>query len=306
MLVAWLLGCTQNYTGVDEACPESIRGEGFGSDDATEFFTRASCYRRLAGLPSFEITEAAQKATTRHVTYMLINEVATSDEDATRSGYTGADVWARLADAGSTDVTSTNSLLWYGVLGPGVDPYPADPVARVDAWMAEPLVRQVFLQPALRAAGYAYRDGYTELVVLADLPPSQHTNAPIVYPVDGQTDVPPSWTPVTDETFPAGQAVGYPITVTVGDDGELDADENPPDLRIISATLTGPEGEVATRIWGAGNTPYDMPYTAALLPYEPLTPDADYSLAARVTWLDRFEDVDITFHTGGAVGDTDE
>jgi hypothetical protein len=306
MLVAWLLGCTQTYTGVDEACPESVRGESFGTDGAVEFFTRGSCYRRLAGLPSFEITEAAETATVRHVTYMVVNQQTTSTEDPTKSGYTGAEIWDRLADAGSTDVTSTNSLLWYGVVGPEFDPYPADPVARVDAWMAEPLVRQVFLQPSLRAAGYSYRDGYNEFVILADLPPSQHTNTPIVYPVDGQTDVPTSWTPVTDETSPVGEPVGYPITITVGDDGQLETDENPPDLRIISATLTGPEGEVTTRIWGAGNTAADLPYTAAILPYEPFAADADYTLTARVTWLETYEDVEVTFHTASAADDTDE
>jgi hypothetical protein len=309
VLALWLAGCTPDYTNVDDACPDHIYGESFGADGAVEFFTRASCYRRLAGLPSFEITEAAQKATSRHVSYMTVNEVVTADEDPTLSGFTGADPWARLADAGSVDVTSTNSLLWYGVLGPPFpehDPYfPADGPERVDRWMSDPIFRQVILQPSLRAAGFTNRDqnpddalpGYTEVLVLAELPPSGRSNTPILYPVDGQVDVPREWVPEYTNGITAGQTVGYPITITVGDDGLLPHDENPPDLRGISSTLTGPSGDVAVKTWGSANTVFDMPYTISFIPYEPLEPDADYTFEARIHWTSKYGDVSSTFHT---------
>jgi len=312
VLAMSLLGCVKTYTNVEDACDDPVRGESLGSDGAVELFGRASCYRRLAGLPEFEITEAAQTAAVRHVSYMIVNEETTAGEDPSRSGYTGADPFERLADAGSTDVTSANSLLWHSVFGPAFDPYPAEPVERVDRWMSDPLFRQALLQPSIRAAGYSQRDvdaddglpGYSEMLVIAELPPSERSNRPIVYPVDGQDDIPPSWIPEYDGGITAGATVGYPITVTVGDDGALPYDENPPDLRAVNATLTGPSGDVTLKTWGVENTIFDMPYTVSFIPYEPLESNAEYTFEARVNWSGKYEDVTSTFHTSGG-SDTD-
>ena len=116
---------------------------------------------------------------------------------------------------------------------------------RIDFWFPEPAVRQSYLQPAWVGGGDKEgppevdperRIAYVNLFY--QVPVLEHQANPVIFPKDGQEDVPTSFEALWDATatFGMGQ-LGYPITVTVGSQGD-------PNIQVRSSTLSGPDGNV--------------------------------------------------------------
>jgi len=283
-----LLACTSPRT-VDGACRDRVLGSRHADEDEVAFLHQANCYRRLADLGSMHFRGSLQEAASSHATYMAEAGVVTTTEVPSQPYFSGVTVLDRIAAAG-LDLDAFAYGLWYGDSGIDTELSPAQVV---DAFVVEPYLRQFILQPSQDNAGVAFEDGYLSLLGLYDNPPTESRKDPIVYPVDGQLEVPTHYSSLTQtrDQVPRGDDLGFPVTVTVGSQhaAEWTSDPNPFDLAAWDAVLTGPDGEVALHPLTASQTSRALPYTVAFFPAVPLEAGATYDFEATVSWLDESE-----------------
>ena len=117
----------------------------------------------------------------------------------------------------------------------------------------------------------------------------------VIYPVHGQVDVPASFNSDQEYPDPAPNAglVGSPITVTFAS-SDYRGGWNWFDAKLVSASLTGPDGEEALITLLPDDDEW-LGTMIALLPERPLTPGATYTAAVSVTWAGGEEDLLATF-----------
>jgi len=127
----------------------------------------------------------------------------------------------------------------------------------------------------------------------------------IVYPVNGQLDVPVDFNSDTEWPDPAPEhgLVGYPVTVTVASTGYASLNGvNPFDIQVESASLIGPDGEVDYLLLEPSNDNH-IYYMACLLPTSPLAYGATYEADICVSWTgDQRSCVSSVFTTIAAEG----
>ncbi|MFT4624625.1 MAG: hypothetical protein ACI8PZ_003284 [Myxococcota bacterium] len=314
-----LVGC-QDFTSLEEACHDVVPGEGsINNADSVNGLGRVNCYRRLAGLGRGRVQKHAQAAVESHVKYVEANQPdfdRVEFEQSTVPGYTGYDVFDRLDAADYVfDNTAFDMGLWEFSFS-----YPAEVFTgmpdMIDYLAADPYTRQIFLQPSWLASGLAtstyepeFGIDFMNLVVVYEYPATQRAENPVVYPKDGQVQVPTSHL-VDDPTDPlCGQLVGYPITITVGSNlaprGGLGA-SNPYGLEVLNAGLHGPDGPIPVDVRAPGDTDRagtGLVYTVAITPKEELSPGAEYTMDAAIKWIDGDKDVSATFRTASAAPD---
>ena len=108
----------------------------------------------------------------------------------------------------------------------------------------------------------------------------------IIYPVDGQVDVPPSFQSdwETPDPAPDHGEVGIPITVTVAAEDMGTDDADPYDTRLLAATLEDEDGtELAVLLGDPGQDEY-LYQMVMMIPVEPLKPETSYSATMTVLW----------------------
>jgi hypothetical protein len=107
----------------------------------------------------------------------------------------------------------------------------------------------------------------------------------VLYPADGQADVPTTFDSDSEWPDPAPdqRLVGPPVTLTVGDVQAASNGENPYGLELVSASLTGPDGDVDFLTLTPENDSW-LQTTVALVPTAPLAADADYDVEITVSW----------------------
>jgi hypothetical protein len=309
-----LAGCAPNFESLDEACLDVLPGERHLQVPSV-LLDRITCYRRFVGLAPGKITRGAQRAAASHASYLEINDIVDEDvsseelfnEDPNLAGFTGITVWDRLEDAGAIDTESTVGIgIWNVFLS---DVTEVDP----DEHLADPYFRDVAFQPLWIGAGYAELDtvlgdtaGYMNMTYA--FPPGRRIYNPVVYPKDGQTEVPLAWVPYGHASDPmsAQTIVGYPITITVGSD-TVTGGTNPFELRVLSATLTGGrQGSIPLIEVLPGSYPWgQMQATVILAPVVPLFPDVEFTLEAEIEWNIHKRKISTTFTTRSDDGDTD-
>ncbi|MEQ1506970.1 MAG: hypothetical protein ABMB14_32380 [Myxococcota bacterium] len=293
-MVLWLAAC--NYATVDDACRDHVRGESHGSDAAIEVVGRISCYRTFVGLDRGDIDKKITEAVDAHASYLSTSgQIASTgdwwSESAGTAGYTGVDAFERLY-ASEYLVNDVGSAFVWQVLLPV-----SDVVTRpelIDLYMDDPFVRDVFLAPAWEGAGYA--EGTDALIgpfaymnIVLYYPSGARSTRPVVYPQDGQVDVPTRWT-LNDPGEPAfvglPPVVGYPITFTFGSSQVSDG-ANPLQVSVLDSVITGPSGPVdhAVALPGVYGTGVNWS-TAILVPSEPLEPLSEYTVEATFQWID--------------------
>ena len=296
------IGC-RSFETVDDACKGSIRGERHGSAEANDFFGRVTCYRRLAGLPQANIRKEVSEAAEAHAAYLAQNGIGPDwpNETIGLPGFTGQTSFDRIEAAGfPVDVAAT--FLWEVLVPTDVD-VPRGEV--VDGYMHDPLVRDVLLAPGWLGGGYAELDApdgrWAYFHAVLSLPSNANANRPIVYPADGQLDVPISVS--GGGLTGAAPLTGYPITLTFGSTSSDPNLPNPLGVTVIASVITGPSGPVAHTVylpatydgWGRNYS------TAILLPTDPLEPNATYTVGAEVSWVsDPSKKLEWTFTTGEA------
>lgn len=320
MRLAWLIlplvGCAPPAT-LEEACVDAWEGSKSLDDAGYAFFHRVTCHRRFVGLSAAKVAKEAQGTAEDHAAYLDGNGILdpqsehyaqTLDElfleDETLQAYTGFSLLDRFRGSGWYLATEGNVGTWDLLLNNAdVD---------VDALIADPYLRDIFFQPGWLGAGMATflhpetggTAGYMNL--LYAFPPASRMARPVVFPRDGQIDVPVGFTTYGAEEDPlsAVRVAGYPITVTVGAE-EITGRDNPYELTLLEATLTdsgGAELPLLTAMpgiypWGNLNATV---ITAAI---RPLDPGETYTFRATVRWNWGERDVEATFTTVGDVPD---
>lgn len=290
-----------SFQTVDDACPKNFKGDNLGSDEAQAVVGRINCYRRLAGLDKGNLDDGVTAAVESHSFYMESNGTQSGLEDPSKSGYTGETVWDRFTAHEYTYPTVTGVYVWELVGDKSGVPLGARDL--IDEWWIPNIYfRQAMLQPSWVASGFSEVNvDVVHMVVVHDLPARESADQPIVYPADGQLDVPTSvyWTSDPSiRDFSQGQLVGFPITLIVGGDTYADPAIDPYQLQLMSASLSGPGGTEPI----VTSTPADneaLRSAVAIIPQNPLEPGETYTLSYNLRWDlgDKEIEEEVTFTT---------
>lgn len=295
LTLAMLIACDGDKSeatplSVDDACPEvDDYGDDDASDDAKAAFDRSACYRELLGLNLGELDARLNASAQAHADYMKSkNTLDHQESDSGNANYTGEWVWDRAEAAGYafTAGMAMAETLSYGT----------EPADSVDGWMNSVYHRIPFTMSEWTAVGYGQTGMYSAMTFVTPYPDPQ--DIAVIYPIDGQIDVPAIFN--SDEEWPDPapdtSMVGPPITVTVGSTSGTSSYTNPYDLQLDGASLEGPDGEIALIELVPDEDPY-LGYAVALVPEEPLEYGATYTAEVSVSWSGGEETLTATFTT---------
>jgi hypothetical protein len=152
----------------------------------------------------------------------------------------------------------------------------------VDGWVGTVYHRIPFTSAEVLEVGFGYTDTYAGMALVLPFPDAERTA--ILYPADGQVDVPTSFDSNTEVPDPAPNhgVVGYPISVSVGEPvfGNVST-ADPYGLRLISASVVGPEGALELLMLDPSTDSY-MFNMAAVMPVSPLSAATTYDVEMTV------------------------
>ncbi len=286
-LLACKDGTKASPVSVDDSCRTFDFGDETASEDQRAGLERANCYRGALGLDAMELGPALDIAAQNHAEYMDSNAEITHEEDRDAEGYTGQWPWDRAENAGYDWVSGAISeVVSYGY----------GPDGAVDGWMNTVYHRIPFTSPEVIVTGFGQEKRYSSMTFVTPYPYSE--DVAVLYPVDGQVDVPTRFNSDEEVPDPAPDAtdVGPPITVTVGSTTAPGTDQNPFVLVLREASLSGPDGDVELIELVPDDDPYLL-QAIALVPVEPLAADSDYEVEVKITWSGGQETINSTFHT---------
>ena len=306
-------GCV-NRESIETACAKDIGGSSWASDDPVHYFSRVNCYRRYAGMGKVKVQKDIQESVTNHTAYLTKHfdptlawsSIELSLEDPSLDGFTGVDDYDRISE--HSYVNSTSHGAWvHASLEIPAERNAAGWASIVDEEMHHFVYRQKFLQPASWGVGLAVDSVWRYSFEVYRFPADSQVTRPVLYPVDGQVDV-----PTTSDNFwdidgydvPIGTH-GFHITATVGSmQGGSWTDPNPYDLFATDTTLTDGNGNDIDfwLITPDNATPGAFLYSIAVVPKEPLEPSTQYTMTSHIEWLDGSKDIETTFTTADASG----
>ena len=252
--------------------------------EAARVAERINVHRKAAGLDPVALDPILSKGCTAHAGYLVRNVEHPStqglglhSEDTKLPGYSKEGERAGKA-----------SVIFLGLEGP----------AAVEGWMGSLFHRIPLLQSRLKKVGYGLaRGGPAKVTVVLDA-----TNglgvakdaAVVIYPADGQKDVPPAFSPEIPDPIPESddKKAGYPLTAIFAE-GAL--------VKDVKASLKDASGKELAIWLSTPEKPAAADYqrnTVGIIPKGPLRPLTTYTvaIAARVTgkpWVKTW-----TFTTG--------
>jgi uncharacterized protein YkwD len=275
---------------VDSACGTDEVGHDAPSDDAVEALERTNCYRNVMGLVPAVLDPALDAAAQAHADYMLLHDTLGHSESSALEGYTGDHVWDRMEAAG---YALEGGNTWSEVVARGYTPTEA-----IDRWMSTVYHRESFTVTTWRASGFGYAGDYSAMAQVMPYP--DPVRQAVVFPVDGQTEVPVSFDSDTENPDPAPDhgIVGYPVTVTVTHTEVVRDDHNKYDLRLDTAVLWGPDGDEVEVLILTPEDDEDLASMVALVPLSPLQIEATYRAEIAVTWGGGSQTLVTEFRTG--------
>ncbi len=301
-----LFAC-QDFTTAEEACPTEVPGESLDNvpEEAAKVFREMSCHRGVAGISSARFDRKVQGATVAHVDYIEKNALAPLQvldlhERQDSPGFTGVTVLDR-SEAAKYDFDPDGYGLWEAVW---IDTF-ADGVDRFNYWFQDPSMREVYLASDWLDGGYAEGqlttgEHFAYLNMWYARPRGESADRPIVYPADGQEDVPTS---ASEPSDPCNlEDVGIPISVIVGEDpgtGNVEPGSNPFGIEVVAASLrTEKDDYVQLRNKVPGDGTSGLTYSAVFVPRFPLEPKTTYLFEAVLEWNDESHEVSSSFTTG--------
>ena len=291
-------GCRPHFDTVEDACPKKVKGASALTPFGEDLMRRIDCHRRVAGLYRSHTNEKLVASTEAHAEWMDTYGLSFTEAEGT-DGFTGYSVWDRMEAQGYP-------------IDPGISMGAWELISNVDAGaeelvdggiIASGVLREVALQLSWKASGVGQGEDHHALVVVYGLPANEQIFSPLVYPADGQLDIPVSyyaWEPdgyYNPAWLPWGELLGFPITLTFNSSTFAGGGTDPYDISLLSATLTGPGGEVPIQSAAPGDGNLLTYFTAVVLPLEPLETNADYQLDAVISSVDGERDFSSTFHT---------
>ncbi len=302
--VVAVAGCRPEFTSVEEACQDSAPGSTKASDNAIAAVIRGNCYRRLVGEAAAPVDDEYSAASRAHARYVdqngfLRTESSGESESAENPGFTGETSPDRLRAQGYDALDQDSGIVFYWTLElPSVGTVANE----VDVWMDHWITRQVVLQPGVFDSGYGRSGEASVYENLSEFPSDDRVDKPFVYPMDGQSNVPFSIVNnFATEIVPEAAVVGYPVTITVSSAalGSDAFDENPYGLVLLEQQILDPDNNLVPAYEiQPGTTVLPFPTSIALVPREPLAPNTEYRVFARVSWADGIKNVEATFTTG--------
>ena len=273
---------------LEEACGTDDYGYDSPSRDAIEALERTNCYRNLMALEPATLDERLDEAAQAHAEYMASYGL-THQEDASNEGFTGEWAWDRAETAGYSCMGCTIGE----VAAEG-----ADPAEAVDSWIDSVYHRVPFSQYGWNDAGFGRSGLFTSMTIVSPFPES--VDAVTAYPVHGQLEVPVSFNSDYEwpDPDPDRGLVGYPITFTVASSSyDATSATNPFAIELLSASLTGPDGEVEHLVLEPAEDS-SLHYAVCLLPTAPLDEDETYEAQVSLAWAgDQQRDVSAVFTT---------
>jgi hypothetical protein len=274
----------------DGPCQTSTYGYTIPSEAAQAALEQTNCYRNLMGLSRGRLDPDLDEAAQAHADYMATLGAITHQESVSEPGFSGEWIDERVEAAGYPleDGDMISEIVAWG----------HTPTLAVDAWMATVYHRIPFTLATWRDLGFGQTGDYSSMSFVSPFPDGKH--AAVIFPADGQVDVPIDFDSDTESPDPAPDhgVVGYPITVTVSADATYGSDgSNPYDLKLIDAALWGPGGDELEILILDPTTDELIFVMAAMVPIEPLEPDASYIAEITVSWADATETLVTEFQT---------
>lgn len=287
-LLLFLGACRPDFVSVDDACPDGVDpGDPTASDDAVAAWSRAACYRSRLGLPLGALDARLDTAAQAHAGYMAVaDELGHQETDASNVDYTGEWPWDRADAAGYTGWTGVSETVAYG----------SDADQAVDDWMGTLYHRIPFTMPEWDAVGFGLAEGYASMTFATPFP--GQGSAVVLYPSDGQTGVPGGFSSDSEspDPVPGADEVGTPITLTVSATSTGDDPQNPYDLELLDASLSGPDGDVPFTTLTPTTDP-DLIFAVGLVPEAPLAADSAWTATFHVRWRGGETTVSTSFGT---------
>ncbi len=272
-----LAGCgnTEADSGVAAACDAAYYGYACPSADAMVALDQINSYRALMGLSEITLEPRLDTAAQAHADYMLTNDALTHQESSSASGFTGEWVWDRIEAEG---YPLEQGRVWMEVISYGLDPAGA-----IDGWIGTVYHRIPFTTPEVLEVGFGQAADYSALAIVVPFPDIERRA--VLYPADGQTDVPRSFDSDTESPDPAPShgTVGYPISVSVAAPIGMVSLDNPYALELLSAEVVGPDGALELLLLDP-STDKTMFNMAAVMPVEPLEGGTTYTVSMTVTY----------------------
>jgi Cysteine-rich secretory protein family len=177
---------------------------------------RLNYYRRLAGTPLLQLHPALVTAAQNHVTYLDLN----INDDSANVYWPHGEVEAKPGYTGHWSGDRAVATGYPRSAGWEVISFDNDPIVSVDNLIATVFHRVTMLDPYLEYMGYGHGpvgSGGADVIDFGHGTSSTNRQQVIVYPVDGQTNVPVLWlggetpSPLPPDAPPS--AVGFPITI---------------------------------------------------------------------------------------------
>lgn len=309
-----LFGCN-TFTTVDEACSDSVAGANSVTRAGDlEIVQRMNCYRRVAKRPKGPVNPAVQEAVEGHRDWMEANapDLTLFSQVPGTPGYTGNSALQRLDAAGYT-MPANGALLEVGLWADASYGLPSGG-GLFDFWFEDPFARPAWLQHTVLAVGASegeYTVVYSPTLGLDDQtrqllyfnviytrPSTPYAEPAVVYPRNGQVDVPPDYVHLLDATdkLEIGRTYGFPITFTVGV-SETGLEVTQASLRRVDTSEAAVPFQV---ILGDTGFLSGLSNTVIMVPDRPLSTGATYQANARLK-SDQGERVArTTFTVGGA------
>ncbi|TNE92635.1 MAG: hypothetical protein EP330_01435 [Deltaproteobacteria bacterium] len=300
ILLLPLLGCTPQFDSFADACMDRTPGQAaFDSKEdapAVKMVHRVNCWRRLAGARKVRVSKQLSDAATAHAEYVVTNGYEATNgglfEDPSLPGYTGEDPIERGMNFGY-DWGASTIAFWEAT-----EPLALyDAVTYADIQLHDIYGRQVVFQPGLEAVGYGRAGDWVVSEWHYQWPTNYHTNRPLIWPLEDMTNVPIS-APFLDDDLQY-RTRGYAISAHMGSANDADLFQSDPyDILLRAASLTGPDGEVEIKTMTPSTALGNFPYSAAIIPLDPLEPETTYTVFLDLAWSGEERQMEWSFTTG--------
>ena len=274
---------------VEEACETSDYGYGSPTPDAKEGLARTNCFRNLMGLEPAVLHPILDAASQAHSDYMQDNDILSHSEESSKPGYTGDAVWDRIESAG---YPLEGGRSWAEIISWGYSAADA-----VDGWVQTVYHRIPFTTPYIVEVGFGQTGSYSSMTFVSPYPNGERTA--VVYPIDGQRDVPIDFDSDSEwpDPAPSHGVVGYPVTVTVSSNSAAGGN-NDYGLYLLDATLVDSNGTTVDCIVADPSEDEWLGNTAFMLPKAPLSRNTTYTATMVVEWGGVEETLTARFTTG--------
>ncbi len=270
-------------------CPVTPLEVGAPTDAALEALMRANEHRATMGLAPGSLHPLLNQASQAHADYMACHGVISHQEDSELDGFTGEWVWDRIDAAG---YALEGGRSWSEVIADGYSATDA-----IDGWVDSVYHRIPFTMPYWVDVGFGLTDHYSAMTFVTPYPDGPRQA--VIYPVDGQVDVPVDFNSDWEipDPEPERGIIGYPISVTVTAPDAGDADADPYDLRLLDAELYGPDGVAMDIVHIDPSTDGYLYTMVAIWTKTPLAANTVYEANMTVHWDGAQETLSTVFTT---------